>query len=469
MLSKEELLKRLKPYGQEHLLAFWDELHPKQQTTLSTEIAAIDFELLRRLHEEQQTSHDWAALAQRAEAPPAIRLSGTNNPFTPQQARAAGEEALRAGQVGAILVAGGQGTRLGFDHPKGMYQIGPVSGVSIFQILLEKILAVSRRYGVRVPLYVMTSPATDAETADFFQSHRYFGLAKEDVHLFCQGTMPAVDAATGKLLLAEKGRLFLSPDGHGGMLAALARSGALADLGARGLEQMYYFQVDNPLATVCDPELIGGHRLSQAEVSTQVVAKRTPRDNVGNVVSIDGKVRILEYSDLNPLPDEIVLRKQPDGSPLFWAGNIAVHVFDVAFLERMAASHTSLPFHIAHKKVPTIDEQGQPIEPDKPNAKKFERFIFDLLPSAERSIVVEVDEQRTFAPLKNAAGAERDSPETVKLQMIALHAEWLRAAGAVVDEGVAVEISPLVALDAEDLQGKIAQGTQYSDSTYLGP
>jgi UDP-N-acetylglucosamine/UDP-N-acetylgalactosamine diphosphorylase len=315
----------------------------------------------------------------------------------------------------------------------------------------------------------MTSPATDSETVGFLRQHRYFGLPERDVHIFCQGTMPAVDAASGKLLLAEKGRLFLSPDGHGGMLAALQKTGALADLRSGGLKQIYYFQVDNPLAIVCDPELIGGHLLSQAEVSTQVVAKRTPRDNVGNVVSIDGQVRILEYSDLNPLPDEIVLRKQPDGSPVFWAGNIAVHVFDVAFLERMAASDTSLPFHIARKKVPTIDDHGRPIEPDQPNAKKFERFIFDLLPSAERSIVVEVDEQRTFAPLKNASGADRDSPETVRAQMIDLHTGWLRQAGAEIDEGVAVEISPLLALDADELSGKIATGTRISEATYLHP
>jgi UDP-N-acetylglucosamine/UDP-N-acetylgalactosamine diphosphorylase len=469
MAKKEELLGRLRPFGQEHLLAFWNELDASQQATLADEIAAIDFELIRRLHAENQTSENWAELARRAESPPAVRLNAVDNPFTPQQARARGQQAIRAGEVGVILVAGGQGTRLGFDHPKGMFPIGPVSGVTIFQILLEKIQAVGRRYGVRVPLYVMTSPATDAETVRFLREKDYFGLPAQDVHVFCQGTMPAVDASSGKLLLAEKSRLFLSPDGHGGMLAALKKTGALADLRSRGLQQMYYFQVDNPLAVVCDPELIGGHLLSQAEVSTQVVAKRTPRDNVGNVVSIDGKVRILEYSDLNPLPDEIVLRTQPDGSPVFWAGNIAVHVLEVAFLERMAESETSLPFHIARKKVPTIDEHGQPIEPDKPNAKKFERFIFDLLPSAERSIVVEVDEQRTFAPLKNAPGAERDSPATVRAQMIALHTEWLRAAGAIVDEGVAVEISPLFALDAEDLAGKIARGTHFSDSTYLRP
>jgi UDP-N-acetylglucosamine/UDP-N-acetylgalactosamine diphosphorylase len=467
MSNQRKLLERLRPFGQEHLLAFWDELAASQQNRLAVEIDSVDFELIRSLHQEAQTGEDWAALARRAEAPPAIRLNGADNPFSAADARRRGEEALRAGHIGAILVAGGQGTRLGFDHPKGMFPIGPVSRATLFQILFEKLLAVGRRYGTQVPLYLMTSPATDAETRQFLEEHNRFGLPERDVQIFCQSTMPAIHAETGKLLLAERGRLFLSPDGHGGMLAALARTGMLDDMRRRGLRQVYYFQVDNPLAGVCEPDVIGYHLLSRAEVSTQVVAKQTPRDNVGNVVSIDGKVRILEYSDLNPLPDEIVLRKAADGSPVFWAGNIAVHVFDFDLLARMAVSHSSLPFHIARKKVPYVDQSGALVEPEDPNAKKFERFIFDLLPAAERSIVVEVDERRTFAPVKNAPGEKRDTPEVVQSLMAALHRQWLREAGALVDDHAAVEISPLFALDAQELTGKIAPGARIPPSTYL--
>jgi UDP-N-acetylglucosamine/UDP-N-acetylgalactosamine diphosphorylase len=251
------------------------------------------------------------------------------------------------------------------------------------------------------------------------------------------------------------------------MLAALESSGQLADIRRRGLRQLFYFQVDNPLVGVCDPEFIGYHLLAGSEMSTQVVAKQTPRDNVGNVVEIDGRVQILEYSDLNPLPDEIVLRREADGSPVFWAGNIAVHVMDVAFLQRMAANSDSLPFHVARKKVPFIDETGQLVEPEQPNAMKFERFIFDLLPAAERSIVMEVDEAAVFAPLKNAPGAERDSPERVQAQMMALHRRWLRAAGAEVGEDVPVEISPLWALDAEELRAKVVASQRFNSATYL--
>jgi UDP-N-acetylglucosamine/UDP-N-acetylgalactosamine diphosphorylase len=180
-------------------------------------------------------------------------------------------------------------------------------------------------------------------------------------------------------------------------------------------------------------------------------------------------VRILEYSDLNPLQDEIVLRKEADGSPVFWAGNIGVHAIDVAFLERVAGRSDSLPFHVAKKKVAFINEQGELVEPGEPNAMKFERFIFDLLPAAERSIVMEVEEAAMFAPVKNAPGAERDSPETVQAQMMALHRGWLRAADVEVADDVPVEISPLLALDAEQLNERLSRRERIDRATYFRP
>lgn len=453
-------------HGQRHLLAFWDTLTADEKRRLVAEIEQIDFELIKRLHQRGPAGEDWAALAKRAHAPPAFRLEGKNE-FTPQQGRQRGEEALRAGHVGAILVAGGQGTRLGFDHPKGMFPIGPVSQASLFQILLEKLLAMWRRCGAAIPLYLMTSPATHEETLAYLAQVQSFGLPADDVRVFCQGVMPAVDKDSGKLLLEEPGRLALSPDGHGGMLAALVRNGQMDDIRRRGLRQLFYFQVDNPLVNVCDPEFLGYHLLAGSEMSTQVVAKRTPRDNVGNVVEIDGRVRILEYSDLNPLPDEIVLRREPDGSPVFWAGNMGVHVMEAAFLERMAANSESLPFHVARKKVACLDERGQSVEPQEPNAIKFERFIFDLLPEAQKSIVMEADEAAAFAPVKNAPGANRDSPELVRAQMMALHRKWLREAGVRVADGVSVEITPQFALEAEELKGKVASGSTISKTTLL--
>ncbi len=466
-LSKDELQARLAPFDQEHVLAFWDELDEASRQRLASQLANIDFRLLRGLYQGGVVAEDWTALALRSHTPPARRLHEPQASVTAEQAEQLGLEALAAGHVGVVIVAGGQGTRLGFEHPKGMYKIGPVSGASLFQILLEKIAARARVAGMRIPLYLMTSPATHDETVAYLEEQQRFGLPSEDVKVFCQGTMPAVDASTGRLLMTSRSELALSPDGHGGTLRALSTSGCLADMRARELKQLFYCQVDNPLVEMCDPRFVGYHLQAGSEMSTQVVAKRHARERVGNVVSIDGHLRILEYSDLNPLDDEIVERRAPDGSRVFWAGNTACHVFDVAFLERMAASGTALPFHVARKTVSHIDASGSAVEPREPNAIKFERFIFDLLPEARQAIVVEVDPQLTFAPIKNAPGESFDSPETVQAQMIALHADWLRSAGCKVTDGVPVEISPLFAQNAAEVAAQIRPGLAVTAPHYF--
>jgi len=463
---KAELLARLRPFGQEHLLDFWDGLDEQGRRSLAAQIRAVDFALVDRLYGRRDRADEVLALAARARQPPAIRPGECENRFSPEQARERGAEALAAGRVGVILVAGGQGTRLGFDHPKGMFPIGPVSGNSIFQIHAEKVLATARRYGARVPLGLMVSPATDAETRRFFAQNENFGLAKEDLRIFCQGSMPAVDEASGKVLLADRHRLALSPDGHGGTLPALAASGLLDELAGRGIEQLFYFQVDNPLVDVCSPEFLGYHLLARSELTSQVVAKRDPAERVGNVVLVDGRLRVIEYIDL---PPRVARRRRPDGSLEIWAGSIAVHVFDVAFLRRMAAAADALPYHFARKTVPHLDSRGNRVEPQQPNAIKFERFIFDLLPWAENALVVEVDPGEHFAPLKNAPGDARDTPQAVRRQMAAVHRKWLRQAGAKVPEEVPVEISPLYALDAGEVARKIPPGTVVDRPTYFGP
>jgi UDP-N-acetylglucosamine/UDP-N-acetylgalactosamine diphosphorylase len=462
---KQQLLARLAPFGQEHVLAFWDELDAPSKEELAAQLESLDLGLIAELHRAGHEAEDWAELARRAAPPLAVRLADRQRAISAQAAQDRGWQALAAGQVGVVLVAGGQGTRLGFDHPKGMFEIGPVSGASLFQILFEKITARSRVAGMRIPLYLMTSPATHRETVEYLRANENFGLPAEDVTIFTQGTMPAIDAATGRLLLADKGQLALSPDGHGGTLFALEAS--LADMRRRGLQQLFYCQIDNPMVEMCDPEFLGYHLLSQSELSTQVVAKRSWRDKVGNVVSIDGKLRIIEYSDLNPLDDTIVGRSSSDGSPVFWAGNTAIHVFDTMFLERMVQTGSALPFHVAKKIVGALDPSGEKIEPVEPNAIKFERFIFDLLPEARQAIVVEVDEARTFAPLKNAPGEARDTPESVQSQMIAVYAEWLRAAGCELAPGVAVEFSPLFAQNAQEVAARVRPGMVVTQPQYF--
>ena len=463
---KKESIAKLIPPGQEHLLEFWDDLNDRERDSLAAQISGIDFSLIDRLYRQADEVADVRQLANRAGEPPAFRLGGTAERFTPEEARSRGEKALRSGEVGVVLVAGGQGTRLGFNNPKGMFSIGPVSGNSIFQIHVEKIIAASARYGRRIPLCLMTSPATHAETVEFFDANNRFGLCEEDLRIFSQGTLPAVDAVTGQLLLADRGRLALSPDGHGGMLAALVNSGTLGELRGRGIRQLFYFQVDNPLVDICWPEFIGYHLLCGSELTSQVVAKKEPLDRVGNVVEVDGRLHVIEYSDL---PDEVAQRRNADGSLAIWAGSIAVHVMDVKFLQRMSGSAEALPFHVARKKVAHVNSSGEVVKPGEPNAIKFERFIFDLLPSAANSVVVEVDPILHFAPLKNASGAKDDTPESVKRQMSDFYRRWLEAAGAEVADGVEVEISPLFALDADEVSARIPPGTKVSESTYFHP
>jgi len=283
--------------------------------------------------------------------------------------------------------------------------------------------------------------------------------------------MPAVDAQSGRLLMAARHALALSPDGTGGIVAAMQRAGVLRDLQRRGLRHVFYMQVDNPLVNVCDLELLGYHRLSGAELSTQVVAKASPLEPLGNVVSIDGKVRILEYSDLARVAAAqpcIAERRQPDGTSVFWAGNMGIHVIEVDFLLRMAAQEELLPFHVARKKVPHVDlETGQVVAPAQENALKFERFVFDMLPAARQAIVVEADKATQFAPLKNRSGAAQDTPEQVQAQMLALHRSWLHSAGATVSPQARVEISPTFALDLEQLRQRLPRGMRFHGDHYL--
>ena len=466
MPSRDELAARLTPFGQLQLLRFWDELDAAARGILAAQLAAIDFQQISTLYHRGASSCDWAALARRASPPPAMRLADRagGDRFSAADARQRATEALCAGKVGVLLVAGGQGSRLGFEHPKGLYPIGPVSNASLLQIHFEKALAAARRYGAAVPIYMMTSPVTHDEQAEFLQRNERFGLPKDDVVLFCQGTMPAVDAATGQLLLAAKDSLFLGPDGHGGTVAALAASGALEHMRRRGIEHLFYLQVDNPLTPICDAEFLGYHLLAGSELTSMAIAKQSPQDRLGVFATIDGHVQIIEYSDL---PDDVAAECDESGSLKFWAGSIAVHAFSVAFLERALALKDALPFHIARKQVPYLDDAGRLVEPKQPNALKFERFIFDLLPHAKKALVVEFAEADVFAPLKNATGAERDTPEYVQWFMIAQHRKWLAAVGTRVAEGVAVEISPLWALDAEGVAARSDRPTTIDTPTYL--
>jgi UDP-N-acetylglucosamine/UDP-N-acetylgalactosamine diphosphorylase len=471
---RPELLARLAPIGQQHLLAFWDRLTAAERAHLAGQIEEIDPELFRELqaefreHQRSGASENskWAALAARADSPPAMRLDGSGARFSADAARAAGAELLRAGQVGMILVAGGLGTRLGFDQPKGMLPLGPLSKRTLFQILLEQLQAVGRRYGVRIPLYVMTSPATDVVTRRFLSEKRWFGLPPDDGRIFCQATMWAVDERFERMLLEAPGSLFTGPDGHGGMLAALAKSGCLADAQRRGIQHFFYGQIDNPLLQVCDELLLGSHVLAGSDMTTQVVRKRDPLERVGNVVSIDGKVQVIEYSDL---PEEFARQTSRDGGLKLWAGNLAVHAFDAEFLARSARQKHALPFHYARKKVACLDAAANVVEPEKPNAIRFERFIFDLLPLARQALVVEADPAEAFAPVKNSDDEPTDNARLARSAMMAQARRRLRAGGVQIADDMPVEINPLWAGTAQEIRERLPTGGVISEPTYFSP
>jgi UDP-N-acetylglucosamine/UDP-N-acetylgalactosamine diphosphorylase len=474
MRPEPSLVARLDRHGQAHLLRWWSELNESARAELAAEIASIDFEriddLVRRLVKADVPAAPEPA---RVEPVDVERLPRTDGERTARRHVAElGAAALSAGEVAVVVVAGGQGTRLGFEGPKGTFPIGPVSAASLFQIHAEKVLALGRRHGRPIPLYVMTSPDNHEDTARFFAEHQNFGL--DHVRLFVQGQIPAVDRRTGKILLSEKGHIALSPDGHGGTLTALAARGpagspsCLDEMRERGIRTLFYFQVDNPLVQIADPGFIGLHRQADADVSFKVVEKIFPEEKVGVVVRVDGRPQVIEYSDL---PSELAERREPDGRLQLWAGSIAVHLFEREFIERLVAGGAPLPFHRALKKVEYVDETGTRIEPLEPNAVKFEAFIFDALPLAKRWVLAETDRAVEFEPLKNATGP--DSPASVRQRMSDLSADWLEAAGVQVprrpDGSVpfGIEISPLFALDAAELKTKLPPGLKVEGPIYL--
>jgi UDP-N-acetylglucosamine/UDP-N-acetylgalactosamine diphosphorylase len=458
-----DLRQQLQRSQQEHVLVWWDRLNDGERRGLIQQLQSIDLERLAELYGKREHTY---------EVPDSTRIKPLDivAADAPDNAamRSAGEEALRRGEVATLVVAGGQGSRLGFDHPKGMYAVGPISRKSLFQIHAEKVLALGRRYGKQPPLLVMTSPATDAETRAFFAERNYFGLPKGEIFFFCQGTMPALDLATGQLLMETPSRLFLSPDGHGGTLTALAKSGLLEHLRQHGIRHLFYFQVDNPLVKIADPIFLGRHLSRRSEASSKIVPKQGPKDRLGNLVLVDGRCSMIEYSDL---PDSLANERDADGRLRLWAGSPAIHVFDVDFLARVTKGAGLLPFHTARKKVPYLDAKGQTVQPEKENALKFERFIFDVLPLADRWLVMETSHREEFAPLKNAEGA--DSPKTVQAALTNLAADWLKRAGVEVprtangEPAVLLEISPLFALDAEQFAARVERGTRINGATYF--
>jgi UDP-N-acetylglucosamine/UDP-N-acetylgalactosamine diphosphorylase len=448
-MNSDDLVAAYRAAGQGHVFAFLGGLGTEARARLLAQAAEVDLGEVARLSllPGAAGAESQAGLGDLAPAPFQPLPEEGGDPGAWSRARAAGEEALGAGRVAAFTVAGGQGTRLGYPGPKGTFPVTPVRGKPLFQVFAEKIRAAGLRFGRPLHWFVMTSHQNHGATESFFAERRWFGLDRGRVHFFRQGRMPAVDDR-GRILLEAPDSIALSPDGHGGSLRALERSGSLDLMAAAGIDTLSYFQVDNPLVRCIDPAFLGWHLLSGSEMSSKMVPKLYPEEKLGHFCVRGGKLVVIEYSDL-----PMALQRETDaqGRLRFLAGSIAIHVLDREFVRRTAAGAARLPWHLARKKIPTVDASGKPVRPDGPNGVKFEMFVFDALPLARNPIVVETRRRDDFSPVKNAEGV--DSPRTCREDQLRQFARWLAAAGeplatdATGLPGFALEISPLFGCD----------------------
>lgn len=447
-----DIQSKLEKHNQLHILQWWDELTSEEREELSQQIESIDFERIQSLFELGES---------KTVLPPLETLTVPDADEPGEAEKTLGEDALKKGEVAVLMVAGGQGSRLQFPHAKGMFPIGPVSNHTLFQLHAEKILALGQRYGITPYFLIMTSDATDSEIRQFFDDHNYFGLEQQKVLFFSQASLPAVDLQ-GRVLMDSRSKIFTSPNGHGGVLQALHDHDVLPQMREAGVKHVFYYQVDNPMVYVADPFFVGQHIAKNADISLKVVRKQYPLEPIGNFVLKNGRCDMIEYTEL---PEEWANMQNEKGQLKFWAGSIAIHVFSMDFLERMTNEFDSLPYHIAKKAVPYVNAQGEKVKPSDKNALKFERFIFDVLPKAERYALVETKHEDEFEPLKNKDG--KNSPATVQAAMIAQAHRWLKANGVEVAETVPVEIGPLYALTEEELATKVEGSLKIEDELFF--
>ncbi|HEV2292672.1 MAG TPA: UDPGP type 1 family protein [Tepidisphaeraceae bacterium] len=454
-MNEAALKQKLESIGQGHVLRFADSLDPARRSKLTKQLESLDLDAITELAESHVRSKPPLPLPKDIQpVKPFARVPAPDQVQLYNDAEQRGRELLKAGKIGAFLVAGGQGTRLGYEGPKGEYPVTPIKGKPLFQVFAEQLLAHSRDCGCAIPWYIMTSDINDDRTRAYFKDNACFGYDPRNILFFQQGMMPAF-AMDGRLLLSEPDSLALSPDGHGGSLRALEKSGALADMKKRGVEHLSYFQVDNPLVHCIDPLFLGLHDLTGSEMSSKTIPKANALEKVGNFVIGEGVLQVIEYSDL---PEALAKQTNPDGSLTFNAGSIAIHALRRSFIERLnQGGRLSLVWHRAEKKVAYLDEAGIAVKADKPNAVKLEQFVFDAIPLAKGAIVYETERAEEFSPVKNAEGV--DSPATCRRDQIRRAARWLTKAGASVamkdDEPDAViEISPLFATSEQQFTSR---------------
>lgn len=445
-MEERSIIEVLKANKQEKLIKYLKTLADEERNKLIENLEKLDIENYFKIINKNR---DQTAILFNKIEKPFVFEQGK---FDIKKYKKVGEDALTKGQVAFFIVAGGQGSRLGFEHPKGLYPISPILQKSLFQIHTEKVAAFGKYYDFSPELFIMTSSTNHDETVSFFNDigKDWYDLNK--IHFFKQRDLPSIDL-NGDLILSDKLTIFTAPDGHGGSLLALKNNGMIDLMKKKGIKYLSYFQVDNPLINIADPVFLGLHIFEQSEVSSKVLPKRSPDEKVGVACIIDGKTSIIEYSDL---PKDLAEKKDENGRLLFNFGSIAIHIFSVDFIDRITTENLQLPYHVANKKIPYYDyETNTIIKPEKPNGIKLEQFVFDAIPMAKNAIFYETIREDEFAPLKNKDG--EDSIQTCKEGISKLFKKWLKNSNINFDNEnkSIVEISPLFAVNEEQFASKI--------------
>ncbi|XP_037828605.1 UDP-N-acetylhexosamine pyrophosphorylase [Lucilia sericata] len=472
MTDYVELHKRLTQVGQEHLLKFWEELSETERAQLKSDIAELNLDELKLYFDRATTSltQNGLKLDDRLQPIPESKVISIarSSEETLNGYRDEGLKQISLGHVAVLLMAGGQGTRLGFAHPKGMYDVGLQSHKTLFRLQAERILKLEElafeatgKKGV-ITWYIMTSEHTIQPTYDYFVANNYFGLKKENVVLFQQGSLPCFEY-DGKIILDQKHRIARAPDGNGGIYRAMKQQGVLDDLSKRGVLYLHAHSVDNILIKVADPIFIGYCVQENADCAAKVVEKSSPTEAVGVVAIVDGKYQVVEYSEISAKTAEM---RNSDGRLTFNAGNICNHFFSTAFLQKIASTfEQELKLHVAKKKIPFVDNSGKRITPEKPNGIKIEKFVFDVFEFTQKFVAMEVPRDEEFSALKNADSAGKDCPSTAKADLYRLHKKYIEAAGGLV-HGDECEISPFVSYAGENLS-PLVQGKSFTTPLYL--
>ncbi len=403
-MTFEEAKIKLQTAGQEHLLSWYEELTEDGKMALLRQIGELDLGLLKLL-EKGSSETEKGKLA------PLGALTIEEIAKKSEVFAKTGIDALKKHKVGAVLLAGGQGTRLGFDKPKGMLNVGINKELYLFEQLIHNIMDVVEQTGEWVPLFIMTSEKNNDDTVGFFEEKNYFGYNKEFVFFFVQQMAPSV-SYEGKIYLEEKDRISTSPNGNGGWFTSLARAGLLDTIAELGVEWLNVFSVDNVLQKIADPIFVGAVLESGCVCGSKVVAKADPNERVGVLCLEDGKPSIVEYYEMT---DEIIHSRDKDGKLLYNYGVILNYLFRVDVLTKMMNEH--LPTHIVEKKIPYLDENGKCVKPEEPNGYKFEELVLDMIHMMDNCLSFEVVREKEFAPIKNATGV--DSLESARELMTA--------------------------------------------------